>query len=397
MHAYGNLDLVFIHRIYLQMSVPEQPMEDERKDTTKPSCPVPTGIPINWSLITGPVPVPESVFLANTNLPPHHTSVHVLQTKVKTVTQRQTRGRDTEVKHPVFLRPRGMGQESFSAPAYQAEAAEILERGDVEVEVDVPGRLDIHSLELHVGENIEEEGSVRCEDFGSAPTGQSCLNEGLSLDRIMSENSSSIKDKVAQPPLPPKLSSSSATISASPSCCSSPSKSPMSNRHWGPPKGFWRVARPETLLLNGIDPDSMPSMLPSKDVTQTGGVMGPKPAKVDNKKDFDVLGNNRAPLKSKPLHRVELDRCAPKEADDGDSAVGLCSSESSESMSLKSTVFLADKKQKLKQDPPTKLREVQHCSKVAREQCGRESSTLNGDVKVDKGGQCFERSISSYK
>nr|XP_061784042.1 uncharacterized protein LOC133575373 [Nerophis lumbriciformis] len=40
-------------------------------------------------------------------------------------------------------------------------------------------------------------------------------------------------------------------------------------RRWAPPKGFWRVARPETLLLNGMDPHSIPSALHCKGDTQT--------------------------------------------------------------------------------------------------------------------------------
>uniref|UniRef100_A0A3B3CDY1 Si:ch211-13f8.1 n=1 Tax=Oryzias melastigma TaxID=30732 RepID=A0A3B3CDY1_ORYME len=35
-------------------------------------------------------------------------------------------------------------------------------------------------------------------------------------------------------------------------------------KHWAPPKGFWRVARPETLLLSGVGSDS----IPPKDYTQ---------------------------------------------------------------------------------------------------------------------------------
>uniref|UniRef100_A0A3B4APE8 PDZ domain-containing protein n=1 Tax=Periophthalmus magnuspinnatus TaxID=409849 RepID=A0A3B4APE8_9GOBI len=31
-------------------------------------------------------------------------------------------------------------------------------------------------------------------------------------------------------------------------------------RHWAPPKGFWRIARPETLLLSGVTPSTLPIM-----------------------------------------------------------------------------------------------------------------------------------------
>uniref|UniRef100_A0A8B9HWG1 Uncharacterized LOC103025293 n=1 Tax=Astyanax mexicanus TaxID=7994 RepID=A0A8B9HWG1_ASTMX len=48
-----------------------------------------------------------------------------------------------------------------------------------------------------------------------------------------------------------------------------PSKPPSSPRHWAPPKGFWRVARPETLHLNG---EVTPSLVdPSlKNLSYTG-------------------------------------------------------------------------------------------------------------------------------
>ncbi|XP_072544753.1 uncharacterized protein [Salminus brasiliensis] len=44
-----------------------------------------------------------------------------------------------------------------------------------------------------------------------------------------------------------------------------PSKPTSSPRHWAPPKGFWRVARPETLLLNGEGARSLgdPSLMNS--------------------------------------------------------------------------------------------------------------------------------------
>ncbi|XP_077579764.1 uncharacterized protein LOC144201194 [Stigmatopora nigra] len=42
----------------------------------------------------------------------------------------------------------------------------------------------------------------------------------------------------------------------------------LPSRHWAPPKGFWRVARPETLLLNGMDPHNTAIVMPCKGYIQ---------------------------------------------------------------------------------------------------------------------------------
>lgn len=44
-----------------------------------------------------------------------------------------------------------------------------------------------------------------------------------------------------------------------------PSKPTSSSRHWAPPKGFWRVARPETLLLNGEGASSLVASPPKNE------------------------------------------------------------------------------------------------------------------------------------
>ncbi|XP_042353450.1 uncharacterized protein si:ch211-13f8.1 [Plectropomus leopardus] len=151
--------------ICLDFSVHEQPMEKEKvvdNIQAKSSSPLPTGIPINWGLITGPVP--EPVFPASTQLPPPQSSaVHALQTKVKSLTQRRTRGRDREkerldtevlvsspagkISSEVILRqrPRGKGQVSLPVPSWRSGAAKNSSSSDEEEEVEVQVSFEIHS------------------------------------------------------------------------------------------------------------------------------------------------------------------------------------------------------------------------------------------------------------
>ncbi|XP_044075133.1 uncharacterized protein si:ch211-13f8.1 isoform X2 [Siniperca chuatsi] len=366
------------------------------------SSALPTGLPINWGLITGPVP--EPVFPApslSTQLPPPQSSaVHALQTKVKSLTQRRTRGRerekererlDTEVSvsssvgqisSEILLRqrPRGKGQASLPAPSWRSGAAKNLSSSDEEEEVEVQVRLEIHSPPAEVqrervlqgGEETEEERSERNEDQVSFPTGQPCvLREGTSLESLLSDNSSSSKDDPSPPPPLPVFSSSFATTSASTTSSFSSSTSSTPTRHWAPPKGFWRVARPETLLLNGVGPNNIPSTLPLKDYTQTEALAEPqrrsKPAETSTRSDMgSAVDDSDASSEFKHSDSVEcyLDRCEQKETD----GKGLCSSDSWESMSSQSGVLSADEKLKVKQRAYAKLRDRQHNCREESEQ-----------------------------
>ncbi|XP_018532230.1 uncharacterized protein si:ch211-13f8.1 isoform X1 [Lates calcarifer] len=394
-------------------------MEEEKvvdNIQTKPSSPVPTGLPINWGLITGPVP--EPVFPApslSTQLPPPQSSaVHALQTKVKSLTQRRTRGRDREkerersdtdvlssspvgqISSEVFLRhrPRAKGQVSLPAPSWRSGAAKNSSSSDEEEEVEVQVRLEIHSPPAEAkGERVlqgveetEEERSERNEGQVSFLTGQPGLGEGTSLESLLSDNSSSSKDDPSTPPPLPVLLCSPIT-SASTTSSSSSSTSSTSTRHWAPPKGFWRVARPETLLLNGVGPHNIPSTLPLKDYTQTEALAEPqrrpKPAETGVRSNAaGAVDDIDASLEFKHSDSVEqyLDRCEQKETDAGDPAKGLCSSDSWESMSSQSGVLSADEKMKVKQRAYAKLRERQQNCREEREQSGGESSGCYEDT-----------------
>ncbi|XP_072220681.1 uncharacterized protein [Leuresthes tenuis] len=378
-------------------------MEEEKAHDSihpKSRCPVPTGLPINWGLITGPVP--EPVFPApslNTSLtPPQSSTMHTLQTKVKSLTQRRTRGRerekdrerlDTEVQmsspagqmsSEIFLRqrPRGKGQPSVPATSWRSGTATDLSSSDAEEEVEVQVRLEIHSPPVEVKtERGEEEGEEEKSDkkegqVSSQTRGPSGLREGTSLESLLSDHSSSSKEDPSPPPLLPVLSSSTTTTSASSS----------SVKHWAPPKGFWRVARPETLLLNGVGPHNIPPTLPLKDYTQIEVQAEPhaesKPFETDNRNE---VGSDVS-SEFKYLDNVEcyLDSYEQGEVDGADSAKGMCSSDSWESMSSQSGVLCADLKLRVKERAYAKLRERQQNCRDEQDQHGEESVDCHGDT-----------------
>lgn len=368
----------------------------------KSSSPSPTGLPINWGLITGPVRQPVlSAPLLSTQLPsPQRSAVHALQTKVKSLTQRRTRGRDREkerekldtevlgsspagkISSEVILRQRSRvkGQVSLPALSWRSGAVKNLSSSDEDEEVEVQVRLEIHSPPAEAQREQVFEGSDKAEDERSEinesqvgfltghPYG---LGEGTSLESLLSDNSSSSKDDLSPPPPPPPVL---ATTSTSP--CST-STSSTSTRHWAPPKGFWRVARPETLLLNGVKPQNIPSTLMLKDYTETEALAEPhrksKPTDTGTKGDVGVvLGDSNPSSDFKRSDSVEghLDWCEKKETVVGDPAKALCSSDSWESMCSQSGVLSADEKLKVKQRAYAKLRERQQNCREAKEQGG---------------------------
>lgn len=383
-------------------------MKEEKVDDNihaKSSSSLPTGLPINWGLITGPVPQPVfPTSSSSTHFPSSQCSAaHALQTKVKSLTQRRLRGRDREkererldmevlgsnpaelISSEVLLRqrPRGKSQASLSALSWRSGAPNNLSSSDEEEEVEVQVRLEIHSPPARAqGEQVfqegeEEERSENNESQVGFLTGRSCgLGEGTSLESLLSDNSSSSKDDPSPPPPPAVLSFCSAKPPTSTSSSSSPMSS-TSTRHWAPPKGFWRVARPETLLLNGVGPHNIPCTLPLKDYTQsesqTNTQRKPKPAKIGFKCDVGgVVKDSKAPsdLKHPDNAECQPDRCELKGMLASDPPKGLCSSDSCESMSPQSGVLLADEKLKVKQRAYAKLRERQQNCREERERRG---------------------------
>ncbi|KAM4728138.1 uncharacterized protein FYW61_011273 isoform 2-T2 [Anableps anableps] len=382
-------------------------MEEEKSESNilpKSTCPVPTGLPINWGLITGPVP--EPVFPPSSlkpSLPPVQSSAsHALQTKVKTLTQRRTRGREREkdrekldagemrmndppgqISSEVLLRQRqrAKGQLHVPAPSWRSGAAKDLSSSDEDEEVEVQVRLEIHSppVDLQTEQGTDESEEKKSEQNEGQVS--SCgLEEGTSLESLLSDYSSSSRDDPSPPPLPVLSSSTSAT--------SASTASSSSARHWAPPKGFWRVARPETLLLNGVGPHNMPPTLPLKDYTQMEPVepveshCSSKPEAGSRNEVQSVIEDTESASVFKHSDSVEfyLDRCEQSETDVADLAKGLCSSDSSESMSSQSGVLRADLKLRVKERAYAKLRERQQNCREVRDRRGGESINYYGDI-----------------
>ncbi|KAJ3595435.1 hypothetical protein NHX12_004739 [Muraenolepis orangiensis] len=278
--------------------------------------PPPYGLASNWSRLPAP-----------TLLPATSAAAHVLQTKVKTVPQRRQTGRERgrEQARADALQAKQLSTGHLlcrvspkpSVPAGGPLAAQLSQCWDTgggsrsrapadsssgednrEDQVpDVQGmriRLEIHSPPAEA--QREPAAGPRQGDMGKAaereserrdgPPGQPRgLDEGPSLESLLPGNKprSRKPDPLTPPPLPLLLSisPSSCTVPActlngplctSSSSSSSPSSSqPLaaaassssSSRHWAPPKGFWRLARPETLLLNGLGPRHAPAPPPA--------------------------------------------------------------------------------------------------------------------------------------
>ncbi|XP_030220826.1 uncharacterized protein LOC115549646 [Gadus morhua] len=292
--------------------------------------PPPHGINKNWSFLSAPSlepfpsfpPPPLSFSSACTSLPTT-SAAHVLQTKVKTVTQRKQRGRE-KFREPtntdVQAKQDQTGQLQWQVslkPGVPAKGAELSgpwsvsgsgmldflsgvdsKRDAVPEGQGVRVRLEIHSppagaqRRLSVGSQPGVMGKVaETERSEAPPVLPRGLGEGASLESLLSDNRPrSRKHEPLTPPPLPVLSVSPSSSCASPATLNAPSSSSSSSstppppapsssspRHWAPPKGFWRVVRPETLLLNGLGTHDSPAALgaPSRDPGQkteaTGG------------------------------------------------------------------------------------------------------------------------------
>ncbi|CAJ1072183.1 uncharacterized protein si:ch211-13f8.1 [Xyrichtys novacula] len=400
-------------------------MEEEKvADNTQAqtSSPLPAGLPINWRLITGPVPEPVFPTPSQiTHLPPvsQSSAVHALQTKVKSLTQRRPRGRDRErldaaaqesspvgqISSEVLLRPRprGKGQVPLPALSWRSGAAKILSSSDEEEEVEVQVRLEIHSPPpdvkgeelIHGGDETEEDRSDRNESQVSfRPYG---LGEGTSLESLLSDHSSSSKDEPSPPlplPLPPPSALSSPPATTSTSTTSSTSTC-TSTRRWAPPKGFWRVARPETLLLNGVGPNNLHSTLPLKDYTLSETLTDPqgtsKAGESGTKSDVGVAVDDcvvSTGVKRSDSVECFLDRCEQKETE----TLGPCTSDTWEGLASQVRLLSADEKLKMKQKAYDRLRERKQNCKEERKQSEGESAENYEDSShredcIDAGAQ----------
>ncbi|XP_065122043.2 uncharacterized protein [Paramisgurnus dabryanus] len=164
-------------------------------------------------------------------------AVSALQSKVRAVSQRKFRGKDTdhllqEVCTEHSVKKKQVPEELFPARTVIAEQKSSFTNDNV-------------ALPNYVIQEAWETCSLQCESQGVAGMSRG-LCEGSSLDNIALGGTSELQgDK------PPTKS-----LTSSP-------------RHWAPPKGFWKVSRPETLLLNA---DSSLTLVAPKDAPPTNEV-----------------------------------------------------------------------------------------------------------------------------
>lgn len=359
-------------------------MEEEKasNDQTQPGPPSPAGLPINWGLITGPVQPVISATSLTAQLPPPQTSaVHTLQTKVRSITQRRTRARDRERPEAEAFRSTPGGQSSSEGPLRQwaggtcqapvppsswhsgaAKTSSTSDEEEEEVEVEV--KLEIHSPPA----GVKGEGAFQLGEDAEVETKEGPI--GGPQDETCQENppSPSSFSRKLPPPLP-VLSTPPVTTSMT---------SSTSARHWAPPKGFWRVARPETLLLNGVGPGGFTSNLPVRDYTQTDPQRSPVPPDASSRRAVAATSDEgNAPFEFQGLDAAEnaLDACEQKEVDRKE----LCGSGSGQGAAFHSGMWSADDRLKVKQRAYAKLRERQQKCREEREQVGRET-TSNEDA-----------------
>ncbi|XP_064847930.1 uncharacterized protein si:ch211-13f8.1 [Oncorhynchus masou masou] len=122
-----------------------------------------------------------------------------------------------------------------------------------EVEEEVVARVQLHTDPTEPQREKESWGAMgkgaekgeRGGPAGSVPGQPRGLGEGASLESLENIQSDSTSATKEDPP-----------PSSKPTPASSSTSSNSSHRHWAPPKGFWRVARPETLVLNRMSTQS---------------------------------------------------------------------------------------------------------------------------------------------
>lgn len=342
-------------------------MEEEKasNDQTQSSPPSPAGLPINWGLITGPVqPVVSATSLTAQLAPPQTSAVHTLQTKVRSITQRRTRARDRERPEAEALRSTqwagGTCQASMPPSSWHSTLAKTSSTSDEEEEeVEVEVKLEIHSPPA----GVKGEGTFQLGEDAEVETSKGPF--GGPQDDTCQENlpSPSFFSSKLPPPLP-VLSTPPVTTSITSSTSSS-----TSARHWAPPKGFWRVARPETLLLNGVGPGSSTSNLPLRDYTQIDTQRSCVPPDTSSRSTAaTMVDKDNAPSESKGL-------------DGAENGPEPCRSESGQGTASQSDVLSADDRLKVKQRAYAKLRERQQKCREEREQVGRETASNEGSAQ----------------
>ncbi|KAK7945667.1 hypothetical protein WMY93_001395 [Mugilogobius chulae] len=348
------IDLVVLRKANIISDIQQMDGEaslDKDLEKEKNSKSPPAGLPINWNLITGPVP--EPIFSTSPSNLSQDSAVHSLQTKLKTFGQRKQRGREKDkerlhlvsqegglcgIAPEIYLRPkeRGKSLAPITLPPWRSGTASNLSTSDEDQEVEVQVKLEIHSPPAET--QMLSQGTQE-----ALPEIAQNLSQCKSLENLMSKNVNHETPKEALPTNAPTLSASPVTNVCAPT------------RHWAPPKGFWKIARPETLLLN-----VSPSTIPIVDYTKIDKNVK-EPVEADSKfanvgvsvDDADVP----AGIKHSDSMECYLDKCEQKDL------------EASRENTISQSAFLqSNDTLKAKQKAYAKLRERQQSRSVAKEQ-----------------------------
>ncbi|KAJ8011332.1 hypothetical protein DPEC_G00057040 [Dallia pectoralis] len=219
-------------------------------------------------LLLNLVPEPGMLFPSSpspspSSPPPPGSAVRALRSKVKALSQRpcgrerkrekMREDRRTSELHagrmPSFQAlPRQKCQNRGQVQPPVPSRCSVLRRGssssDDEV-AEVVARVQLHSHPTELEKGQEDQGAMggldRCVSWQPRNLGEGVSLENLDIIQLDSTREPKNVTSTKQTPSFPATSSSIST---------------PSRRHWAPPRGFWRVARPETLILNGMDPQS---------------------------------------------------------------------------------------------------------------------------------------------
>uniref|UniRef100_A0A4W5LBH5 Si:ch211-13f8.1 n=1 Tax=Hucho hucho TaxID=62062 RepID=A0A4W5LBH5_9TELE len=221
-------------------------------------------------LVLSLVPKPSTLSPSSPSLSPPGSAVFSLQSKVNNLSQR-TGGKERErvsednmaselqVEGPVSFQDlpkqkgRSRGEVPPPVPFRHFDQRRRSSSSEDEIEEEVVARVQLHTDPTEPQREKESWGAMgkgaekgeRGGPAGSVPGQPRGLGEGASLESL--ENIQSDSTGATKEDPPPSSKPAPASSSTSSSSC---------HRHWAPPKGFWRVARPETLILNRVSTQS---------------------------------------------------------------------------------------------------------------------------------------------
>lgn len=283
-----------------------------------------------------PITPSSSSFSPGSSPPLPGSAVYALQSKVKAMSQKKTVEREYEdvpQETKMLLGQRKRDDTLSTSPMYQPEfdmvgssdeeGMDQVQRGVFASEASFLGEWRAPAAESEAGQESP---------FLSIVGQTRGLGEGASLESLLTDGSGSLQEDTF-------------TARTSLAMSSSPSSSTSSPRSWAPPKGFWRVARPETLVLEGENA-SKEMLPPGPDGSQVKAKM--KLAGVD----LDSYGE----LHHSDSLESHLRRCWRHEASTAEPFEGLLRADSLDNVCPpKATPFLSERTEK----NPRALRQMQ--------------------------------------